>query len=398
MTPHDMSPPDMSQFDRLLDVAPVTAADYASIEDRCRAVIGTAQTTFVFQGEAIVALEAVARGLGRPGGRALNLISGPYGSTIGDWLAQAGSTVENVTVPFDRAIGPELVEAALDRLGAVDVVTVVHAEAATGVVNDLAALARVARSHGALVAVDAVASIGAEQLAVDAWGLDVVVMSAQKALAGPAGVSVLAMTPAAWAALDDHPSPWRGSVLSLLDWRDRWIGSDRAVLPSIPSHLETRALGAAMGRVADEGLEGVVARHRAAGAATRAALEPLGLVAWAQRPGEAASVATVVRAPAEGSEALAAAAALTYAARTAGPMGFGGLIAVAPGPLARDAFRVNHTGRRANLAAVLMAVAELAESLRALGHQPDLGTALAVAAGAWRDVLAAEGSPTSRPL
>ena len=229
----------------LLDVAPVGAAEYAAIEDLWVEVVGTEKTTMVVQGEATVFLEAAARGLGRPGGRALNLVSGPDGATFGAWLAESGPEVENLVVPFDRAVRPEQVEEALERSGPVDVVSVVHAEAATGVVNDLAAIARVARSHGALVVVDAVAAVGAEPLAIDAWDLDLVVLSAQKALAGPSGVSVVTVSPAAWAALAAHPSPWRGSVLSLLDWGDRWAGAGRASLPVIPSHLETRALGAA---------------------------------------------------------------------------------------------------------------------------------------------------------
>ncbi len=137
----------------LLDVAPVDASEYAAIEDLCREVIATDQTTLVLQGEAIVFLEAAARGLGRPGGRALNLVSGPYGRIFGEWLSEAGSEVENLVVPFDRAVRPEEVEKALERSGPVDVVSLVHAEAATGVVNDVAAIAELARSRGALVVV-----------------------------------------------------------------------------------------------------------------------------------------------------------------------------------------------------------------------------------------------------
>ena len=194
----------------LLDVAPVDASEYAAIEDLCREVIGTEQTTLVLQGEAIVFLEAAARGLGRPGGRALNLVSGPYGRIFGDWLAQAGSEVEDLVVPFDRAVHPDEVEEALDRGGPVDVVSLVHAEAATGVVNDVAAIAQLARSRGALVVVDSVAAVGAEPLDIDAWQLDLVVLSAQKALAGPSGVSVATVSPRAWAALAGARPPGGG--------------------------------------------------------------------------------------------------------------------------------------------------------------------------------------------
>lgn len=66
---------------------------------------------------------------------------------------------------------------------------------------------------------------------------------------GPAGVSMLTLSPGAWVALDANPSSRRGSALSLRDWRDRWADAGRSALPVIPVHLETRALGAAMTRV-----------------------------------------------------------------------------------------------------------------------------------------------------
>lgn len=367
----------MNQYEALLDIAPVTASEYASIEDRCRDVLGTAHATFVFQGEATVALEAAARGLGWPGCVALNLVSGPYGTTFGNWLSAAGASVKNVVVPFDRAVHLDDYMSALERSGAVDIVSVVHAEAATGVVNDLREIARVARSRGALVVVDAVASVGAEPLAIDAWGIDLVVLGAQKALAGPSGASMVVATEAAWEALVRHPAPWRGSVLSLLDWRDNWLSTDRSALPVIPSHLETRALGEAIERVAEEGLDKTVARHKAARAATHAALPALGLRPWVRDPVEAASLVTLVRAPAEGTRAL-------LAASLAGQDASAVPLAAAPGPLAEDALRVNHTGRRANLTGVLSALTALARGLHALGREADLNTSIALATEAWR--------------
>jgi aspartate aminotransferase-like enzyme len=370
----------LSDATGLLDVAPVGPAEYAEIEDRCRELFGTGVSPLVFQGEATVALEAAARGLGRPGSRALNLVTGPYGSTFGEWLSEAGAEVENLVVPFDRAVTPDQVGQALDRLGPVDLVSVVHAEAATGVVNDLAAIAQVARSRGALVVVDAVASVGAEPLAIEEWQLDVVVLSAQKALAGPSGASVVALSARAWAALSAHPSPWRSSVLSLLDWRDRWVVAGRSVLPVIPSHLETRALGAAVRRALSEGLDGVVGRHRAAAAATRAALGPLGLQPWVAQLDGPASVATLVRAPAEGASAL-------VSASVAGWRDGAVPISRAPGSLAEQALRVNHTGRRASLPVVWSAIGALAGGLRSLGYQADLGAGLARASDTWHSTL-----------
>jgi len=358
-----------------LDGGRISAPEYAAIEDRAQSLLGTARDTFVFQGEAVVALEAAARGLGRPGLRALNLVSGPYGETFGRWLSEGGATVDNVVVPFDQAVPAELVREAGGRMGDVHVVSLAHAEAATGAVNDLAAIAKVAKSMGALVVVDAVASVGAEALLIDEWDLDIVVLSAQKALAGPAGASIVVASNAAWSQLEANSWLWRGSVLSLLDWRDNWLRAGRPGLPVIPAHLETRALGAALERVAATGLDKVIASHQAAARATRAALGPLGLAPWVAADADAAAIATVVKAPSEGPQALLAAVVEITG-------GQGTALGLAPPPLSDRALRVNHTGRGADLGTVLATVAAMGRAgLEATGC--DVDVALAVAAKEW---------------
>ena len=126
-----------------------------------------------------------------------------------------------------------------------------------------------------------------------------------------------------------------------------------------------------------------MARHRAAARATRAALGALGLEPSAREASEAASVATLVRPPAEGVQALvdeARAAALELAVP----------IRPAPGALAGRALRISHTGRRATLTTVWSALAALAGGLRSLGHEADLAAAVAAASDAW---YAALGEP-----
>ena len=361
---------------QLLDSPPVSAVEYAAIEDTYQALLGTTHDLAVVQGEAILALEAAARGLGCPGRRALNLVTGPYGGLFGSWLAASGAEVRTLSVSFGHVVPPESVAHALDEGGPFDLVSLVHAEAATGVVNDLPAIAAVARASGALTVVDAVASIGAEPLSLDALGLDLVVLGANKALAGPAGATGVVISERAWEMLANAPAPLRHSSLSLLDWRERWQAAGRNVLWMIPNHLETRALGEAIERVGAEGLEHVVGRHRAAAAASRAALAPLGLTPLVASDEEAASIATLVKAPTAG------AAALLNALATAAPR-LNAPITLAPGSLAGEALRINHTGLGAALPDVLAAVVALAAGMAALGGRPDLAGALEAAVAAW---------------
>jgi aspartate aminotransferase-like enzyme len=362
-----MSVPRARQF-------PVDAAEYAAIEARLGALLGSARDVVLLQGESIIALEAMARGVGAPTTRALNVITSPYGAAIGRWLGAAGGEVENLDVGLERAVTAREVQAALGRRP-VDVVSVVHAEAATGALNPIKEIAELAHAAGALVLVDAVASIGAEPLLIDDWDLDITVVSAQKALGGPTGVCAVAVSDRAWQALERNPTAPRDSILSLLDWREDWIRAGRRVLPQIPHQLETRALSVALSAIEDESLEATIRRHQRSRDAVRAGLRALGLQPWVADDRSAAAIATLVGVPGGG----AAAAFLASASRAVPDAP----LELAPGPLAQRALRISHTGENAGLTAVLAALTGIALGLRAHDVDADAGAALAAAVSGW---------------
>jgi aspartate aminotransferase-like enzyme len=340
----------------LQEIVPVEADEYAAIEDRFASLLGTQKDLIVLQGEAVLPLEAAARGLARPHSRAVNLVTSAYGASFGDWLRQGGSTVSEIAVPFDRALSADDVARELDRYGGADVVSIVHAEAASGVVNPVREIAALARSAGALVVVDAVASFGADPLEIDDWDLDIVVVSAQKALAGPTGVSAAIVSNRAWKHLADNPSAPRHSLLSLLDWREKWRNTDRKTLPVIPHHVEMRLLGTALEHAATEGLDHVIARHRHAAEASRRGLEALGLEPWVADTAQTAGIATTFRPPPEVSPAQ------LLNALQVEPRGLVGPAPASP----TEALRINHTGRRATTDDVEHALHAIDASVRAI--------------------------------
>ncbi|NEE61443.1 alanine--glyoxylate aminotransferase family protein, partial [Streptomyces sp. SID8455] len=81
-----------------LDLPPLTAAHFAAIERRVAALLATEQDVVITQGEALLPLEGCIRGGARPGSTALNVVTGPYGQTFGNWLRDCGATVVDLTV------------------------------------------------------------------------------------------------------------------------------------------------------------------------------------------------------------------------------------------------------------------------------------------------------------
>ncbi|MFJ1704020.1 pyridoxal-phosphate-dependent aminotransferase family protein [Kitasatospora sp. NPDC088346] len=359
----------MSPF---LDLPPLNAARFAAIEDRVAALLRTSSDVIVTQGEALLPLEGAIRGAARPGSTALNIVTGPYGQTFGGWLRDCGAEVVDLAVPYDTAVSAGQVAEALRAHPAVDFVSLVHAEAATGNTNPVAEIAAEVHRHGALLMLDAVASVGAEPLLTDAWGVDLCVIGGQKAMGGPAGVSAVAVSPRAWERIAANPAAPRRSYLSLLDWKERWTDAGRTALPHAPAQLEMLALEACLDRIDAEGLDTAVTRHRAAAAATRAGARALApLAPYVHRDRDAAPVATTLRTPAGLDAADLAAAALR--ADPSVPLQAAG------GTLATTVLRVNHYGPAATLDTVLATLTALAA---ALGSDP--APARERATEAWR--------------
>ncbi|MFJ8583095.1 pyridoxal-phosphate-dependent aminotransferase family protein [Streptomyces sp. NPDC093595] len=361
----------------LLDLPPLTAARFAAIERRVAALLSTEQDVVITQGEALLPLEGCIRSGARPGSTALNVITGPYGQTFGNWLRDCGARVVDLEVPFHTAVSAGQVAEALERHPETDFVSLVHAEAATGNTNPVAAIGEVVRAHGALFMLDAVASVGAEPLLPDAWGVDLCVIGAQKAMGGPAGVSAVSVSDRAWERFAANPAAPRRSYLSLLDWKERWIDGGRRALLHAPAQLEMLALEACVERIEAEGLEAVIARHAAAAAATRAGALALGggLEPYVHEAADAAPVATTLRTPAgtDASEVVAAA----LAAEPSLPLAAGG------GALAKEMIRVNHYGPDASPEVVVSALAALGAALGERGLPVDVAAARRAAAGAW---------------
>ncbi|MFJ8145071.1 pyridoxal-phosphate-dependent aminotransferase family protein [Streptomyces sp. NPDC096048] len=360
-----------------LDLAPLSAGRFAAIEDRVARLLGTGQDVVIMQGEALLPLEGAIRAAAGPGTVALNVVTGPYGQTFGNWLRDCGATVHDLSVPFHTAVSAGQVRHAFTEHPEIDFVSLVHAEAATGNTNPVAEIGEVVRAHGALFYLDAVASVGAEPVLPDEWGVDLCVIGAQKAMGGPAGVSAVSVSERAWARMAANPGAPRRSYLSLLDWKERWTDGGRKALPHAPAQLEMLALEACVERIEAAGLGTVMGRHASAAAATRAGALALGggLEPYVYEATDAAPVATTLRAPADVDASELVARALE--SDPALPLAAGG------GALAAEMIRVNHYGPDATRGAVQGCLAALGAALAERGLKADPEAARRAAEDAW---------------
>lgn len=366
----------------VFDYDPVFLELFRETERLLAEAYGTRNDVVLMQGEAVLGLEAAARGLVRQGTRCLNLVSGVYASWFGDWLREYGADVHEVRVPYDEAIDPALVERALAAEGPFELVSIVHSETPSGVENPLDEIGPLAHRHGALVLADVVSSLGGTAVKIDEWNVDLAVAGPQKCLAGPPGMSLIAISPRAWDAIEANPSAPRGSFLSLLDWRQRWIEGGRVAFPYTPSVSDVRGVHAALQEVLELGIEASIGAHARAARACRAGVQALGLELWPRDEAYAANCVTAVRVP----PSVTVPELLAHVRERYGVMLSGGY-----GELKEKLVRLGHMGPASRSLYPLVAVAALGRGLADLGTPADL----AAGAQAVMEVLAEPASTLS---
>jgi aspartate aminotransferase-like enzyme len=356
----------------LLDIPAYPAAGYGRLADRIAALLNTSNDVLFVQGEAIVALEAVASSLASPQVHALNIVTSPYGKWFGQWLRRGGAETVDVVADPGLPVAAEAVEKALRDHPATNFVALVHAESASGILNPLSDIAELARGRGSLLVVDGVASVGGHELDVDGLGIDIAVVGPQKALGGSSGISAVSVSKRAW-ALIDRPDALQRSTLSLLDLRRNWLDVGRGALPGMPSALEFHALEAALDRVEAEGLDAVIRRHASAAAATRYGVRALGLTPWVD-DARASNLVTTVTLP-DG---------VDTAAFLAVPASLDAQFSAGVGEGNHRLVRLNHTGSRASRDFVTETIRAMIAALGEFGHVVDDRIADAAIRDVWR--------------
>jgi pyridoxamine--pyruvate transaminase len=327
-----------------------------------RRVYRTRYDVVILQGEAILGLEAAAASLVSPGDRVLNLVSGVFGKWFELFIAKYGGETIELAVPYNDAIDPDAVRKALERNRDIRLLSVVHSETPSATVNPVAEIGRIAKEFGVLTIVDTVSGLGGELLSPEEWGIDVAIAGPQKCLGGPPGLSLLAVSPEAWRAMESRKVPLRGSFLSILDWKDTWL--EKKVFPYTPSVSTMYGLESVLAQALEEGMERMAARHAAVARACRRGVEAMGLELWAAREEIAGPVVTGVVVP-DGMEDKRLRSHLRER--------YGIMISGGYGELAGKLFRLGHMGMAAHPAYLASQLAMLERTLADLGRPVKLG-------------------------
>ena len=330
------------------------------------------QTTgdvLVITGSGTAAMEAgIINTLSR-GDRVLCGDNGKFGER---WVKVArayGLDIEVIKAEWGQPLNPEAFRSALeaDTEKRIRAVILTHSETSTGVINDLETISRHVKAHGtALTIADCVTSLGASNVPMDAWGLDVVASGSQKGYMMPPGLSFVAMSERAWQAYERSDLP--KFYLDLGPYRKTAAKNSNPFTPAVNLYF---ALEAALDMMQAEGLDAIFARHARHRDAAQAAMKAIGLPLYAAE-GHGSPAITAVAPEGIDAEVL----------RKSVKEHFDILLAGGQDHLKGQVFRIGHLGFVCDRD-VLTAVAAIEATLQTMGlHKTSVGAGVAAAAAA----------------
>ena len=234
--------------------------------------------TFPVSGTGMAGMECLAANLIEPGDEVIVCVNGVFGARMKDTMERCGAIVHPVEAPWGEVIAFDQIVAALERYPKTRIVGIVHAETSTGAHQPLKGLAELVHSRGALLAVDAVTSLGGHEVRVAEWGIDAIYSGTQKCLSCPPGLAPVSFGERALTRMDARKTKVQSWYLDVSMLRKYYLEGDgtRVYHHTAPVNM-TYALREALLIVMEEGLENRIARHAQMHQRLRTGLEKMGL-------------------------------------------------------------------------------------------------------------------------
>jgi alanine-glyoxylate transaminase/serine-glyoxylate transaminase/serine-pyruvate transaminase len=210
-------------------------------------------------------MEAGIANLTEPGEKVVVIHAGFFGARIAEMARRYQTELIELTAPLGQIVPLDEVEATLKANPDTALVAVVHAETSTGVRYPVKELGDIVRANApdAMLLVDFVTSLGGEEIASNAWGIDYGYSCSQKSLGCPAGLSPFSLSDRALESTRGRKQPVPFSFdIDLLE--KYWIERPMTYHHTMPI-LQYYALYEGIRLALEEGLENRWARHEDAG-------------------------------------------------------------------------------------------------------------------------------------
>jgi len=252
------------------------------------------RVTFPISASGSGGIEAAVLNPLEEGDEAIVCVNGTFSERMALIAERTPARVTRIEAPYGRAVDPDEVRRA-GKGKKIKFVGLTHGETSTSVAHRLEDFRKVADELGALLVVDAVATLAGMPLDVDRQRVDICFSGSQKALSAPPGMAPITVNGRVEELLRARKTKVQSWYFDLTTTMNYW-GKERTYHHTPPISL-IYGLREALRLVLEEGLEARWERHRQNQQALIAGVEAMGLELFVANPADRLITVTGVRVP-----------------------------------------------------------------------------------------------------
>lgn len=228
------------------------SAVLTSLTNKVKQVMQTKNDVAVMTSSGTGGLEAAAINFIKPGDNVIVPSCGLFSYMLGNYVRIAGGNIIKIKAPVGDQPSLNQIEEAFEKTGNVKAIFTTFDETSTGVTFTwFKEVGELCKKHGSFFMVDAHAVMGALDLPVDRYGIDVCVAVSQIGMGGPAGTCFVSLSDKASQYLADNPpNSVYFNLASYIEWYKL-----RVMTPFTPSGDSIVGTDEALSMVLEEGLQ-----------------------------------------------------------------------------------------------------------------------------------------------
>ena len=337
--------------------APVYEKILQEVREGLKYLFQTKKEVLIFASSGTGAMEGAVTNTLCAGDKAVVVEGGKFGERWANICKAYGVKATVLPVEWGQAISPELIAQTLQKDPSIKAVFTQATETSTGVLYPIKEIAEiVSRCPGTIMVVDGISHLGAVELPMDEWKLDIVVAGSQKAMMLPPGLAFAALSDKAWEFVGKSTLP-----KYYFDFKKELKNLTQNQSAYTPAVSLVMGLAESLKKIREEGLEKIFARHAKLAKATREAMLALGLRLYAPQAYSNALTAAVAPTGVDGQKVV-------KILRDRHNLTIAGGQDQAKGKI----FRIAHMGY-VDQSDIIMAVAAVEMTLKELGYAVELG-------------------------
>jgi aspartate aminotransferase-like enzyme len=263
---------------------------FRSVREDLKYVFQTRNDVLVFTSSGTGAMQGAVCSFLSEGDKVIVIVGGKFGERWIEICSKFRLNAIPIDVRWGDAVDPEAVGRQLKDNPDTKAVFATLSETSTGVLHDIESIGNIVKETDAILVIDSISGLGANEMLTDRWHVDINVSGSQKGLMLPPGLAFASVSDRAWGFYSKSSLP--KYYFDYGRYREAQRNYEDPFTGAIPLVIGLRE---ALKMIKEEGLQNVISRHHRLAEATRLSMKACGLQLFASRP---SNVLTAVSIPA----------------------------------------------------------------------------------------------------